>query len=85
MILDKVQMLNEQIAPARLVDEQRLDFAQGLRVDLPAFGGASRLAPAAPTRAVAAVYWRVVDVHRLLPEPFLKLFQTVDKPILGMG
>src|SRR5579862_2387109 len=36
-VLDQMQMLDEQIAAARPVTEQRLDVGQGIGIDLPPF------------------------------------------------
>ena len=45
VILDEVQMLDEQIAPARPVGEQRKHFLERFRIDLTALRGARRAAP----------------------------------------
>jgi hypothetical protein len=36
MVLDEMQMLDQEIAPARPIDEERLDVGSRLRIDLPA-------------------------------------------------
>src|SRR2546428_815161 len=41
-VLDAVQVLDQEIGAARRVAEQRLDFLQGLRIDLPALQRAAR-------------------------------------------
>ena len=46
MILNEVQMLDQEIAPAWPVDQQRLNLFQRLRIDLPAFGRPRRPASA---------------------------------------
>ena len=46
MVLDQMQMLDQQIAPARPVGEQRLHLVERLRIDLPALRRARRSAPA---------------------------------------
>ena len=46
-ILDQMQMLDQQIAPARAVAEQRDDLVERLRVDLAAFRRAARAVLAA--------------------------------------
>src|SRR5450756_2667930 len=46
MVLDQMQMLDQQIAPARSVGEQRAHFVERRRVDLTALGRARRLAAA---------------------------------------
>jgi hypothetical protein len=48
MILDQMEMLDQQIAPARPVGEQRAHFYKCLRIDLPALWGARRAATATP-------------------------------------
>ena len=42
LVLDQVQVLDQQIAPARAVAEQRADLVERLRIDLPALGRAAR-------------------------------------------
>ena len=49
VILNEMQMLDQQIAPARPVGEQRADFVERLRIDLAALGRARR--PASAGRA----------------------------------
>ena len=49
-VLDQMQMLDQQIAPARLVAEQRADFVERLRIDLAAFRRAARLLRRAAAR-----------------------------------
>ena len=51
VVLDQMQMLDQQIAPARPVDQQRLHFFKRLRIDLAAFGRPRR--PAAAGRGCA--------------------------------
>ena len=51
MILDQMQMLDQQIAPARPVGEQRAHLLERRRIDLAALGRARR--PAAAAGAVA--------------------------------
>ncbi len=46
LILDEMKMLDQQIAPARPVGEQRPDFDQRLRIDLASLGRARRAASA---------------------------------------
>ena len=53
-ILDEMQMLDQQIAPALAVAKQRPYFFAHLRLDLTALWGARRPAPPAST-AVAAI------------------------------
>src|SRR5271156_4493059 len=57
MVLDKVQMLDEQIAPARPVGEQREYFFVGLRIDLAALRRSRRPAPAG-SPALVGRQWR---------------------------
>ena len=47
VILDQMQVLDEQIAPARPIDEERLHLLKRLRIDLAALGRARRPAPTA--------------------------------------
>ena len=47
MVLDQMQMLDQQIAPARPVGEQRAHFVERLRIDLATLGRARRTAAAA--------------------------------------
>jgi len=42
-----VQMLDQEIAPARPIGEKRTHFHQGLRIDLTTFWCARRAAPSA--------------------------------------
>ena len=46
-VLDQVQMLDQQVAPARAIAEQRAHLVERLRIDLAALGRARRLAAAA--------------------------------------
>ena len=46
VVLDQMQMLDQQIAPARAVAEQRAHLVERLRIDLAALGRAPRLAAA---------------------------------------
>ena len=45
-VLDQVQVLDQQVAPARPVAEQRADLVEGLRIDLPPLRRLARLPPA---------------------------------------
>ena len=48
-ILDQMQMFDQEVAPAFAVAEQRADLIEGMRIDLPAFRRARRLAlPGSP-------------------------------------
>ncbi len=60
MVLDEMQMLDQQIATARPVGEQRAHLVERRGVDLAALGGARRPAPAG---AVAAGTRRNLHVH----------------------
>ncbi len=64
MVLDQMQMLDQQVAPARAVGEQRAHFVERLRVDLAAFGRARRPAAAG---AFAAQPGRSSHIHCCLP------------------
>ena len=46
VVLDEVQMLDQQIAPAIALVQQRPDLRERRRVDLPALGSTRRAAPA---------------------------------------
>jgi hypothetical protein len=50
LILDEMQVLDQQIAAARTVQQQVPDFLERLRIDLAALGRARRTPPAS-TRA----------------------------------
>ena len=45
LVLDEMQMLDQQIAPARLVAEQRADFGGGLGIDLAALRACGAASP----------------------------------------
>jgi hypothetical protein len=45
-ILDEVEMLDQQVAPARPIAQERLHLVEGAGVDLAALGGAGRTPPA---------------------------------------
>ena len=64
-VLNEVQMLDQQIAPPRPVAQQRADLVERGRIDLPALGGAARLAPAR-LGAIAAAGRRNLNIHRNL-------------------
>ncbi len=61
-VLNEMQMLDQQIAPARLVAEQRAHFLERLRIDLPAF----RSAPRPAVRLPRATRGRRLNIHRNL-------------------
>ena len=63
VILKQMQMLDEQIAPARPVDEQRQHIGERDRIDLAALGRARRAAPAACAVAFAAGPRRSLNIH----------------------
>src|SRR3974377_133683 len=65
VVLDQMQVLYQQVAPARSVSEQRAYFLQRLRVNLTALGRAWRSPPA----AFIATYRRSgrLRVHRRIP------------------
>ena len=60
MVLDQMQMLDQEIAPARPVGEQRAHLVERRRIDLAAFGRARRPALAG---APAAKARRSLDIH----------------------
>ena len=60
-VLDQMQMLDQQIAPARPVAEQRADLVERLRIDLTALRRAARAA--ARLGAVGPGGGGVLDVH----------------------
>ena len=49
-VLDQVQMLDQEIAPARAVAEQRAHLGERLRLDLAAFGRLAAGGCAVPSR-----------------------------------
>ena len=59
-ILKQVQMLDQQVGPARSVTKGLADLFQSLRVDLAAFGKRST----APTSTAAAAFKRTVAALR---------------------
>src|SRR6266849_4417343 len=59
-VLDEMQMLDQQVAPALPLPEQRAHLGERRRIDLAALGGAWR---AAAGGAIARVRGRNVDVH----------------------
>ena len=50
LVLDQMQVLDQQVALARAVAEQRRDLVERLRIDLPALGRAARLCGRAARR-----------------------------------
>ena len=73
-VLDQMQMLDQEIAAARAIDQQRLHLRERLRIDLATLGRAARLAPAR-RRAVAAGPRGILDVHCSLRRPRLEPIQ----------
>ena len=71
-ILDEMQMLDQQIAPARLVAEQRAHLVEGRRIDLAALRRAAR-AVLFPARA-AVVDWGA----RVHPKSLVYLRQILN-------
>ena len=70
-ILDQVQVLDQEIAPALAIAEQRAHLVERLRVDLAAFGRASRL-------TAASRGWRrflriAAEPERSLPSPVRRI------------
>jgi hypothetical protein len=49
LVLDEMQMLDQEIAPARPVAEQRLNFVKRLGIDLAALGGCRGPTAATPS------------------------------------
>src|SRR5690348_1083757 len=69
VVLDEMQMLDQKIAPARFVSQQRLHFGERGGVDLTAFGGARWTAAAgcaARNRWLLFLNWRT---HGNFSEP----------------
>src|SRR5262245_2501921 len=68
-VLDHVQMLDQQVTPARTLTEQRPYLLQGTRIDLAALGGAARAAgttvgavgPA--IRKSCGIHWKSSRAH----------------------
>ena len=61
-VLDQMQMLDQQIAPARRVAEQRAHLVERRRIDLAALGRAARPALA----AAAAARRRILGFERVV-------------------
>jgi hypothetical protein len=61
VILNKVEMLDQQVAAARPVGQQRADFFKRIRVDLAAFGGAIWLPSAAGSMRSGRLF--CLDIH----------------------
>ena len=81
-VLNEMQMLDQQIAPARLVAEQRADFLERLRIDLPAFRRAAR--PAVWLRAAGA-WGRRLNIHGELQSSKSASRRLTDNPPKSMG
>ena len=64
MILDQMQVLDQQVAPARPVGEQPAHLLERLQIDLATLGGARRPAAAGPVGT--GTRWRL-HVHRYTP------------------
>ena len=64
-VLDQMQMLDQQVAPARPVAEQGAHLVERRRIDLAAF---RRAAGPRPPPLLAAAARRIVHVHRLVSE-----------------
>ncbi len=84
-VLDQVQVLDQQVAPALALAEQRAHLVERLRVDLAAFGRASRLAAASGVGAVSCGSRRHLNVHCLLRCAGLNPSKIRDNPVPGMG
>ena len=79
-VLNEMQMLDQQIAPARLVAEQRADFGGGFGIDLAAFRRAARFPPAR-RRAVSVRRHRSLDIHG----SELNRSRSTDNPVPSMA
>src|SRR3974390_3477583 len=66
VVLDQMQVLYQQVAPARSVGEQRAHFLQRLRVNLTALGRSWRSPPTAFSATYRRQTWRL-RVHRRIP------------------
>jgi hypothetical protein len=71
-------MLDQQIALARAVAEQRAHIIDRLRIKLAAFGGAAGFA-AARFRAIAANARRVLNIHYCLRRPRIERIQGAEQ------
>ena len=60
LVLNEMQMLDQQIAPARSVAEQRADFGGGPGIDLTTLRGAAGFPR---RRAVSVRRHRSLDIH----------------------
>jgi hypothetical protein len=81
-VLDQVQMLDQEIAPALAVAQQRAHLRQRARIDLAALGGAARAV--APSQSSAIVGAGVHVGILLKPEERLPLIKnkpsiTIDR------
>ena len=63
LILNEMQVLDQQVATARLIGQKSLDLIECLRVDLASLGRARR--PPATTCPVGACPRRILNVHCL--------------------
>src|SRR4051794_4272484 len=66
LILNQMQVLDQEVAAARPVGQQRLDFLECRRLDLAALWGAARASAAGITLAIAAEWRLVLNVHCFL-------------------
>src|SRR5262245_22883528 len=68
-VLDQVQMLDQQVAPARALTKQRPHLLEGTRVDLTALGGTARAAGTAigaigpAIRKGCGIHWKASRPH----------------------
>jgi hypothetical protein len=67
-VLDQMQMLDEEIATARALTEQRPHLLESTRIDLPPFGGAARAAGAIRAMCPAirkrcGIHWKASRAH----------------------
>jgi hypothetical protein len=87
LVLNKMQMLDEEIAAARAVGEQGRNFRFCARIDLAALGRTARFLAAARRPGTIAIQTRrrALDVHCSSPAPDLNLSKLPNNPVRDMG
>src|SRR5262249_58893364 len=92
MVLDRGQMLDQEVPPPRAVGEERAPLVQRLRVDLAPLGRAPRPAAAAPATvthrpALRLALWvgPVLHAHSQPPAGELNPFCARNNPVRTMA
>src|SRR5664279_469797 len=83
VVLNEMQMLDQEIAAARLVGKQSLDFGKRLRINLAALWRAWRFAPACAL--AVRLRRRRLHVHGWLPGSSLEPFHFPYNPKIEIG